>query len=87
MKCSFHSRTLTNDLTRFFLFSIIIDCRLKRFPKLLFQLAWDPRYIALGQIQQKTQFPSLSQYLDCCLLIRCRGNVFTESLLSSELLL
>jgi hypothetical protein len=27
------------------------------------------------------------QYLDCCLLIRCRGNMYTESLFSNEHLL
>jgi hypothetical protein len=27
------------------------------------------------------------QYLNCCLLIRCRGNMFTESLPSNERLL
>jgi hypothetical protein len=37
---------------------------------------------------QKTPFPSLSQqYLDCCLLIRCHGNVFAETLPSNERLL
>jgi hypothetical protein len=38
--------------------SIIFDCHLKRLPQLS-QLAWDLRYIASGQIQQRTPFPSL----------------------------
>jgi hypothetical protein len=36
----------------------------------------------------ETPFPSLSQqYFNCCLLIRCCGNVFTESLPSNKRLL
>jgi hypothetical protein len=53
-----------------------------------FQLAWHPRYIASGRNQQKTPSPSLSQqYLSCCLIIRCSGNVFTETLSSNKRLL
>jgi hypothetical protein len=59
MKSSFHSRTLATQLTRCLLFSIIFDCRLKIHPELLFQLAWNPRYITSGRTQQKTPFPSL----------------------------
>jgi hypothetical protein len=44
-------------------------------------VAWDPRYIASRRTQQKTPFV-VQQYLDCCVRIRYRGNLFTESLLT-----
>jgi hypothetical protein len=42
------------------------------------------RYIASGG---RTENTVIQQYLNCCLFIRCRGNVFPETLPSNERLL
>jgi hypothetical protein len=84
MKSSFHSRTLAAQLTHFLLFLIIFDCLLKRLPQFvtaglgssLYSLGADP-----------TENTVSWQSLYCCVHIRCRGNVFTEPLLSSRCLL
>jgi hypothetical protein len=44
------------QLIRFYLFSIIFNCRLKRLLQFWFQLTWDPRYIASGRSQRKHCF-------------------------------
>jgi hypothetical protein len=66
-------------------------CYLKRLPQLLFRLAWDPRYIASGRIQQKHLFhrysttnTSIVPYVfvaaGTCLSSRCLAmNVYSGS--------
>jgi hypothetical protein len=69
---------LETQLTHCHFFSIIFDCRLQRLPQFssLYNLWEDPH---------KTSFPLLfQQYLNCCLFIRCRRNMFTETLPSNE---
>jgi hypothetical protein len=63
-------------------------------PSILFQLAWDPRYIAMGRTHRKHRFHHYPnnllqrraylavtykrQVFYCCLRIRCGGNVIIE---------
>jgi hypothetical protein len=68
MKPSFHSRTLTTQLIRCHLPSIIFDCHLKRLPQLLFQPAWVPRYIASERTHRKQRFhryPNITSIRAC----------------------
>jgi hypothetical protein len=77
MKSSFQSRTLATQLTL-------------GLPQLLFQLVWNPHYIACeGGDPRESTFSIViaQQYFGCCLRICCRGNLVTESLPSNERLL
>jgi hypothetical protein len=51
------------------------------------QLALDRRYIASHPTGNTFSVIIAQQFLDCCLLIFCRGNLFTESLPRNERLL
>jgi hypothetical protein len=88
MKSSFHNRTFATQLTRahsFESFSIAVSRESLNYyfsglGSSLYRLGADTtEHIVSILIAQK--------YLDCCLLIRCRGNLFTESLSSNERLL
>jgi hypothetical protein len=52
---------------------------------ILSQLSMDPRCsIGADPTENTVSILILQEYFDCCLLIRCRGNLFTESLPSNE---
>jgi hypothetical protein len=79
MKSSFHSRTLATQLTLSCpLFSFIFYCRLKRLPQFyLYSPGADPTENTVPVVRPQ-------QYLDCCLLIRCRGTSLPSRCLSKN---
>jgi hypothetical protein len=57
--CSTHKVFFAQPNSFLAISSQSFNCHLNRLSQFLFQLAWNPRYIASGRIQQKTPFPSL----------------------------